>query len=160
MEQITRLQLCLRRWLALLSSSTIQRHGQRSHSTEAAHLLLLIMSTLSYHSTTQQSAVYLSLTRGLGNKNLATDNWCLLCVLSLHHILRRWEFTVTTKRSQCDSSDRHLHTQYQKYQKEMVIKILLSSAEALHLGFWRPFACYPCSISFSVVKTGIKATQN
>lgn len=57
--------------------------------------------------------------------------------LSLHLVLIRSEFTVTIERSQCDSTDRDLHRQYQKYHKAMLIKILLSSAEVIHLCFWK-----------------------
>lgn len=87
-----------------------------------------------------------------------TTDFCFvfcLCVTFLED-----ESSLSPQRSQCDSSDRHLHTQYQKYQKEMLIKILLSSAEALYLCFWRPFVCYHCSVFSAVVKTGIKTTQN
>lgn len=80
--------------------------------------------------------------------------------LSLHLVLVRSEFTVTIERSQCDSTGRDLHRQYQKYQKAMLIKILLSSAEVIHLCFWKPSVCYHCSIPFTVVEVGIKVTHN
>lgn len=51
-----------------------------------------------------------------------------LCVL-----LMRSEFIVTIVRSQHDSSHRHLHRRHQKYQKEMLIKILLREVEVTHL---------------------------
>lgn len=85
--------------------------------------------------------------------------FALPCV-SLHLVLIRSQFTVAIPRSQCDSTDRDLHRRYPKYQKEMLIKILLSSAEVTRLCFWKPSACYRCSIPFTVVKAGIKVIQN
>lgn len=86
--------------------------------------------------------------------------FALLC-LSFHLVLLRSQFTViSSTRSQCDSTDRDLHRQYQKYQKEMLIKIFLSSAEVIRLCFWKPAARYHCSMPFTMVKAGRKVTQN
>lgn len=155
------LKLFFRTRLSPLPSGTIEEaRGKRSCWRATAQLLLLSGTVPSSPTMTQQSRAYLSLAREPEKKPVTKQLIFALLSLSLHLVLVRSEFTVTIERSQCDSTGRDLHRQYQKYQKAMLIKILLSSAEVIHLCFWKPSVCCHCSIPFTVVEVGIKVTQN